>query len=296
MTQTFEQYNETDPLKKVIIGRHKGYRKVDAYVERVNKKQETGLPSQPKLEGEFKVFKETLTRCGVEVLTPDHVGKFVYDQLTPRDIGITIGNKFVLSNMAKSSRRYEAAGIFKHILSMDGNEPSILIPPRPDILLEGGDIVIDKGFIFVGQTKRTNKAAVIYLKETFEPAFKVIPVPCNSFGENGRILHLDCVFNPVGEHHALVHPAGLKRLPQAITDTYKLIEVNGHAQKALATNVLSIHPNLVISRKSPRCHAVNEQLRKLGIQVIALSFEGATATGGSFRCCSLPLIRQNNHC
>lgn len=292
--ETFQQYNETDPLRKVIIGRYKGYRNVDAYIERVNESQQDRLPSKTKLQAEFKVFEETLANHGVEVLIPEYVGKFVYDQLTPRDIGITIGNKFVLCNMAKSSRRYEAAGIFRHILSMNGKEPSILIPPNPEILLEGGDVIVDKGFIFVGQTQRTNKAGINYLIQTFEPEFDVIPLACKNFGENGNILHLDCVFNPVGAHHALIYSPGLKHIPKAITNNYELIEVDGDAQQALATNVLSVNQKLVITRDDSHCRPVNESLRKQGIQVITFPFDGAPATGGSFRCCSLPLVRANH--
>lgn len=291
MTDTFQQYNESDPLQKVIIGRSKGYRKVEEYVERVNKAQQSGLPAPEQLETEFREFKQTLVGCGIEVLIPKYVGKFVYDQLTPRDLGVTIGNKFLLCNMAKSSRRYEAAGIFKYILAMDGPEPNILIPPRPEMLIEGGDIIVDKGYIFAGLTQRTNKAGINFLLNTFEPRFDVIPLPCNSLQQEGSVLHLDCVFNPVGTNHALIYPPGLKHIPKAITANYELIEVDRKAQQALATNVLSINPNVVLSRDHPHCYKVNEAMEKAGIDVITMPFDAAPGTGGSFRCCSLPLVR-----
>ncbi len=292
MDESFSQYNETDPLQKVIVGRCAGYREVEEYVERVNETQQGDLPSAPQLQTEFDVFIRTLQEYGVEVLQPDYVGKFVYDQLTPRDIGVTIGSKFVLCNMAKRSRRYEAAGIFEHILKMNGKEPTILIPPDPDMLLEGGDIIVDKETIYVGLTQRTNQAGFEFLKDTFESDFEVVPVPCQSYDAEQQILHLDCVFNPIGAYHALIYPYGIKEISDNISNNYTLIEIDKKEQKALAANVLSVKPNLVLSRDHPDCSRVNDCMRQIGIEVITIPFNGAPATGGSFRCCTLPLVRK----
>ena len=295
MPESFNQYNETDPLQKVIIGHYRGYRQEEAYVEEVNASQKNGeLPGREQLESDFTTFAKVLIHHGIDVLIPDYVGKFVYDQLTPRDLGVTIGNKFVISNMAKRSRRYEAAGIFKHLLAMEGQEPNILIPPDPAILLEGGDIIVDSGYIFVGLSERTNEAGVQYLMDTFEPEFEVIPLPCKSLGTDENVLHLDCVFNPVGDGYALIYSSGLKHIPKAIKDSYKLIEIDRSSYEALAANVLTIDENLVISRDHPDCYSVNQYLQnEAGIDVTEIPFNGPPATGGSLRCCSLPLIREN---
>lgn len=292
MSDRFQQYNETDPLQKVIIGRYQEYREVEQYVEKVNSTQQKGLPEIPQLKEEYEALAEILTNRGIEVLEPNYVGKFVYDQLTPRDLGVTIGDKFVLCNMKNRSRRYEASGIFEHILSMKGEEPNILLPPQPNMLLEGGDIIVDHGYIFVGLSNRTNSAAVHFLRDKFGASYRVVPVPCKSSSEDGNnILHLDCAFNPVGKKCALIYPEGLKNIPDEIKNTYTLIEVSDQAQKALATNILSLDPETVISRKHPACASVNKSLEDAGLQVLTLSFDGAPATGGSFRCCTLPLVR-----
>lgn len=291
MNNTFQQYSETDPLKKVIIGRYKGYRKVAEYVEYVNKNQKEGLPNKQQLEKEFSALADILKKNGVEVLTPDYVGKFVYDQLTPRDIGVTIGDKFVICNMAKSSRRYEVAGIFDHILKMEGTEPTILLPTNHDMLIEGGDVVVDKGCIFVGLTERTNREGVNFLRANFGDSFDIIPVPCRSSHPHEDILHLDCIFNPIGPEHALIYRSGMEEVPREITTQYQLIEVGKPAQQALATNVLSLSKDLVISRDHPECQPVNNAMRDQGIEVIELPFDGAPSTGGAIRCCTLPLVR-----
>ncbi|UII33061.1 arginine deiminase family protein [Fulvivirga ulvae] len=288
---TLRQFNETDRLKKVIIGRWEDYCSDKSYVEIVNEEQKKGLPDANTLSPEFKAFKQTLEDYGIEVLVPQYVGKFVYDQLTPRDIGITIGEKFVVCNMAKKSRRYEVTGVFPFINAMNGDEPSILVPDH-SILLEGGDIIVDNGHIFVGISQRTNVEGFEYLKKHFGEEFSVIPVYCRSLSEGENVLHLDCAFNPVGEHHALIYTDGFKEIPNEIKEHYHLIEVSVEEQAELATNVISLDKNTVISRDHEKCRRVNNLMRAAGIKVIELTFNGAPSTGGSFRCCTLPLVRE----
>jgi len=286
-----QQFSETAPLRQVIIGRWEGYRKVEAYVERVNMDQQKSLPTADELQPEFEAFQRALEAEGVTVFRPDYVGKFVYDQLTPRDIAVTIGHQVVLCNMIKSSRRYEVTGIIPHLLGMEGEEPNILIPPHHDMLLEGGDILVDKGYLFVGLSQRTNKAGFEYLQDTFADQFELVPLYCKSLQEGENVLHLDCTFNPVGEQHALIYPQGLRRVPDVIVDAYEWIEVTADEQAALATNVLSVDERTVISRAHPACRRVNNLLRSIGLRVIEVPFDGAPSTGGSFRCCSMPLVR-----
>lgn len=291
---TFQQFSETDDLKKVIIGRWEDYSADESYIEIVNEEQKKGLPDPEQLAPEFELLKKTLEDHNVEVLIPEYVGKFVYDQLTPRDIGITIGNKFIMCNMLKQSRKYEAAGIFSYINTMQGDrEPSILIPDH-DVLLEGGDIIVDKGHIYVGLSQRTNEAGFKYLKQHFSDSFEVVAIQCKSLKDGENVLHLDCTFNPVGENHALIYPDGIKEMPKEIKELYHLIEISTEEQAELATNVISINKNTVISRDHEKCHRVNSKMRDAGIEVIELAFNGAPATGGSFRCCTLPLVRSND--
>jgi len=291
MRHPFCQYSETARLKEVIIGRWEGYRKVEAYVERVNEDQQKGLPREAELQPEFAAFRQALESRGVKVRIPEYVGKFVYDQLTPRDLGVVIGNRFVLCNMARSSRRYECFGILKYLLSFKGDEPNILIPPSHTALLEGGDIVVDKGKIFAGISQRTNREGVDFLEKQFGREFEVIAVRAKSLAEGENVLHLDCAFNPVGQRHCLIYTDGFREIPSAIREDYAWIEVNRAEQAALATNVLSIAENTLISRKHQHCSRVNARLREIGFEVIEVPFDGAPSTGGSFRCCSLPLQR-----
>jgi len=285
---SFSQFNETDPLEIVIIGSGVGYGQHPEYIEKVNEFQETKmLPREQDLVYEFKGFKAALESLGVEVLQVQPVGKIVYDQLTPRDIGFVAGNRFVLCNMAKQSRRYECVGIFEHILRFMEYEPNIIIPP-PDCLIEGGDVIVDKGRIFVGISQRTNMASVRFLTTVFGKDFEVVPVPMRN---EGFYLHLDCIFNPVGYDDALIFSKGIEKMPRALEDHYNFIEINVREQVALGANVLSVSPDTLLSRSHVDCARINEMLRKK-YKVVEVDFSNVPITGGALRCASLPLRRK----
>jgi len=289
MKRTFSQYNETDTLKTVIIGRWEGFHEDDDYSNVLDEKRED--PSTDQLKTEFEALQQALEENGVEVLIPEYVGKFLHDQLTPRDIATVIGSKIVICNMAKSSRKYEAAGIFPLIRDFKGGEPTLLIAPV-ECLLEGGDIMVDKGRIIVGLSQRTNIKGYEWLLENFTDQMEVIPVYLTELKIGENVLHLDCAFNPVGENSALVYMDGIKPIPDFFEKEYDLIKVNKEEQQALATNVFSVSKDLVIARDHPQSKRAVGEMRKRGIEVIEIPFDGAPSTGGSFRCCTLPLIRE----
>lgn len=291
MKRKFSQYNETDSLKTVIIGRWQGFHEVEAYSEILGEGKNSDYPTVKQLKTEFEAFHEALERNNVEVLIPEYVGKFLYDQLTPRDVATVIHDKLILCNMAKRSRKYEVAGILPLIKKFSGEEPDILIPPV-ECLLEGGDIMVDKGRILVGLSRRTNLRGYEWLLNVFGDEMRVIPLYLTDLKEEENVLHLDCTFNPVGENCALVYEEGLKPIPDFFEKEYDLIRVNKVEQQALATNVFSISRKKVIARDHPQSKRVVKEIRDRGIDVEEIKFDGAPSTGGSFRCCTLPLIRE----
>jgi N-dimethylarginine dimethylaminohydrolase len=172
------------------------------------------------------------------------------------------------------------------ILDEIGTQHVIKVPD--DVLLEGGDVIVDNGRIFVGLSQRTRQEGVAYLACHF-PQFEVVPVPLKQLADGENVLHLDCSFVPVGPRSALIYPDGLAAMPAVIAEQYDFIEVTKAEQQILATNVLSISPTQVIARQ--RTSRVNAEMRQRGLEVIELPFEDPPKTGGSFRCCSLPLWR-----
>lgn len=279
--------SETERLRRVIIG------SPDTFVlpEPINQKQQKWLddaalrPTLERLRIEFEGFKSTLTKHGVEVLQPKPVDG-VPDQLTPRDIGVVIGSTFVRMSMATACRANEWRGI-DEVISLLSEEHYLEVPKSA--VLEGGDVVVDNGHIFVGVGERSNPEGVAFLQEHFGHEYEVIAVPLRGEEHGEDVLHLDCAFVPVGHGKALIYPGGMLEAPSAIREHYEWIEVTKAEQELLATNVLSLNPETVISRSAaPR---VNDLLREHGFNVIELVFADTPKSGGSFRCASLPLRR-----
>ncbi len=243
-------------------------------------------PTEAQLEREYADFVEVLEKHGAEVLRPDAGAAYSFDYTCPRDIGFVVGDTFFVANMAVPSRVDEIDTIHRHLQSI-GNEK--IVRPPAGCLLEGGDVVaLDARTLLVGFNRRSNRAGFEFLRDCLAPrGIAVLPVP-------HRQLHLDCCLNPLGRGHLLIHPAGLEAIDAATRralEGYDRIEVDDVEREYLATNLLSIGPNTIVARDHPACARINRVLEDLGYTVEAIGFDGVPATGGSFRCASLPLAR-----
>ncbi len=124
-----------------------------------------------------------------------------------------------------------------------------------------------------------------WLESMFAERFEVVPVQLK-----GPFLHLDVVFNLVGDNIALVYPSAIESSSfRLLKRRHKLIEVTADEQFALATNVLSLSPTDVVA--DSRNRRVNDILRDVGLNVIETDFSEIAKIGGSFRCATCPLLR-----
>ena len=243
-------------------------------------------PTEAQLEREYAGFVATLESHGVAVLRPDPAAAYSFDYTCPRDIGFVVGDEFFIANMAVASRVDEIDTIRDHLQALAADR--IQRPPA-GCLLEGGDVVaLDARTLLVGFHRRSNRAGFEFLRDRLAPrGVTVLPVP-------HRQLHLDCCLNPLGRGHLLIHPPSLETIDDATRDALASrawIEVDSVEREHLATNVLSLDPGTIVARDHPACARVNRALEDLGYRVAAIGFDGVPATGGSFRCASLPLAR-----
>lgn len=227
---------------------------------------------------QHQAFEQTLRDAGVEVIklqpSKDHP-----EQVFTRDIGFTLGNQLFVSEMANPIRKGEekvlANWIDEHTISYTSLSPHII---------EGGDVIIDGNRVFVGISYRTCMDAIRTLQKEL-PQFEVIPIPFNP-----KYLHLDCVFNILSSQDALIYPDALDtEVVVRLASMYHLIEVSEEEQFTMGTNVLSIGQNRVLSLPTNR--DVNDQMRKHGYEVLEVDFSEIIKSGGSFRCCSMPILR-----
>ncbi len=291
--------DETASLRKVIIGLGAPYQrdkeKVAAemsefpLVPNTSRRDEVlalTYPVESDLIDEYAGFQKTLENYGIEVLLADPQAAYSFDYTCPRDIGFVIGDQFFIANMAVSSRSEEIKTVAHHL---SGIEPQKIIQPPAGCLLEGGDVILlNRDTVLVGMHQRSDMGGYEFLDQILSPqGYQVIPV-------RHRQLHLDCCLNPLGLGHLLIHIESLESKSKEFwtaIEPFSWIEVDDAEREYLATNILSINPETVIARNHPACARVNQQLENAGYKVEAITFDGVPATGGSFRCASLVLNR-----
>nr|WP_255639645.1 dimethylarginine dimethylaminohydrolase family protein [Aquibacillus saliphilus] len=229
---------------------------------------------------QYQSFVNTMTQYGVEVLeltTEDHLN----EQVFTRDIGFCIGNQLFISAMGSGIREGEVGVLMGKL-----NQESIPYKDLVQTPIEGGDVIIDNKKVWVGLSSRTSLKATEALQALI-PSYQVIPLPIEK-----RILHLDCAFNIIGEGLALVYPDAFSTTDlNIIKQHFDIIEVNGEEQFSLGTNVLSIGNKKIISM--PQNNHANQEMAKRGYEIIEVDYSEIIKSGGSFRCCSLPLLRMN---
>lgn len=281
---------ETAPLRTVIVGYPDNFLQVDAEIINETQRQYYDGPDAPTAEAvtaQVNGFIDTLRSRGVTVLQP-HPLPYVPDQMMTRDIGVVIGTTFIVTTMAARSRRLEWRG-YSHLFEQFPEDVKVLFGPE-DLVIEGGDVIVDRGKVFVGIGQRTTLAGAAWLMQLV-PDYEIVPINLSGLDDGEDVLHLDCSFLPVGDGHALIYPGGMRDVPATVRETYDLIEVTRAEQQMLGTNVLSLSPSCVISR--PEAARINDEMRARGIEVIEVPYSEPPKTGGSFRCCTLPLLRRH---
>ncbi|WP_421378790.1 dimethylarginine dimethylaminohydrolase family protein [Bacillus salacetis] len=270
--------SEYDRLKKVIVCQPR-FMKIE---EVINETQKHFLDKNIDIHTALKqheAFVSAMKENGTEViqLTPDQQ---LPEQVFTRDIGFTIGDTIYVSEMGSDIRAGEEEVLIDW-LKNNGHKYEKLDMSS----IEGGDVIVDKDKVFVGVSHRTNSGAIDQLREHAE-GYTVIPVPFQK-----KYLHLDCVFNILSPDEALVFsPAFKQKELNMLRNYYNLVEVTDKEQFTMGTNVLSIGDKKVLSL--PQNKEVNKSLRNHGYNVIEVDFSEIIKSGGSFRCCSMPVLRK----
>ncbi|MDF2789712.1 MAG: hypothetical protein K0S80_2810 [Neobacillus sp.] len=269
--------NEYDPLKRVILCQPQ-YMTIREVINETQKEfKDEGIHIKRALE-QHREFVRTLESNGIEVVLLPYHKKFP-EQVFTRDIGFTLGQTIFVAKMAHDIRIGEE-DVLKQWLDDEEMSYFNLAEDR----IEGGDVIVDGETIYVGLSNRTHQEAVEHLQSLLiQYDVKAIP-----FKE--KYLHLDCVFNVISPDTALIYrPALTKEDIDLFSSRYELIDVSEEEQFTLGTNVLCIGNKKILSL--PINKQVNEKLRSRGFEVIEVDITEIIKSGGSFRCCTLPILR-----
>jgi N-dimethylarginine dimethylaminohydrolase len=298
--------DETSRLKKVILGIGTSFGGVPKLEETYDPKSKENIlrgtfPKEEDIIKEMEAFAKVLEKHNVEVFRPDNIEN--YNQVFARDISFVIDDKFIKTNMIDDRAR-EVDAISDVIDQLKPEQ--ILIPPA-DARIEGGDVMPWKEFLIVGYSKepdfskytvsRTNEAGVEFLRKSF-PHKKIRAFELNKSDDDPKnnALHLDCCFQPVNRHKAIVYKGGFKN----IEDYERIINYFGQENVFVITrdemydmnsNVFSISPEVVVSERN--FIRLNNHMRNVwGMTVEEIPYSEISKMEGLLRCSTMPLERE----
>ena len=298
--------NETSRLKSVLLGNANNIEKKPNIYQTydplsiINLKKGT-YPKKSDLIKELDSYKKALEINGVDVYELDSVSNC--NQIFARDIGFVIGDYFFVSNILPL-RHKEINGLNSMIKKIDNSK---IVKLNTNIHIEGGDIILDNDYIFVGYynkddyekqiTARTNLNAVKFLQKKFtNKKVKAFELRKSIADPSKNALHLDCCFQPLGDSLAVISRDGFSNLKdyEWLIKYYgkeNVLDLNKKEMSLMMCNFLSISKNKVIS--DIRFTKLNSWLKSKKIKTIEINFKEVSKQGGLFRCATLPLERLN---
>ncbi|WP_058306047.1 dimethylarginine dimethylaminohydrolase family protein [Gracilibacillus massiliensis] len=272
------QQNEYGSLEKVIVC-PPIYMEIKKVINETQKFYENDNIDIEIATKQHQHFVETLKKHGVDVIELFTDPK-LNEQVFTRDIGFAIGNTLYTAEMGRNIRKPEI-----DVLTQVLDQHAITYQTLKTRSIEGGDVIVAEDKVWVGNSERTTSGAITELQHHL-PNKDVVALPIRD-----DILHLDCAFNLVSEEIGLIYsPAFKKEDVEKLHESYDLIEVADREQFTLGTNVFSIGDKKVISL--PENEETNRQLFQKGFKVIEVEFSEIIKSGGSFRCCTLPIERK----
>lgn len=297
--------DETSRLKTVILGVANSNgpqpKLEEAYDPKSIKHIKEGTyPKEEDMVAEMEEVAAVFQKHGVEVLRPKII--IDYNQIFSRDIGFVIEDKFIFANILPDREKEIQAISF--VLNQIQPKAKINLPEHCHI--EGGDVMPHGDYIFVGTyrgkdyadfiTARTNVEAVAELQRLFpHKTVKSFNLRKSNTDPKANALHLDCCFQPVGDHYAIIHKNGFLEEAeyQWLVNLYgkdHIFEIDADEMYDMTSNIFSISKNVVISDQHFK--RLNAWLISKGIQVETVNYREISKQEGLLRCSTLPLIRE----
>ncbi|MGM0920402.1 MAG: dimethylarginine dimethylaminohydrolase family protein [Bacillota bacterium] len=270
-------FSEYDSLKNVILCEPK-FMRISQVINETQRRYHKENIEVEKAIIQHQTFANALKNNGIETHILPSKEKYP-EQVFTRDIGFAVGEVLFISDMKMPIRQGEE-GILKEWLNAIGIKYIDLVEDQT----EGGDVIIDRKTVYIGLSERTTAGAIEKIQSHLMD-YTVIPIPIKK-----EILHLDCIFNIISDTEAIIYKDGLNDSEyNLLANRFDLIEVSKEEQFSMGVNVLSLGNKKIISL--PQNAEVNHQLSKRGYDVIKIDFSEIIKSGGSFRCCTLPIKR-----
>lgn len=276
-------FSETGRLRRVVMCPPTHFEIVEPtnYMQWVYWSDGLPRPNPLVMTQQHRRLVQILREEGIEVELLPPLPSLPFQHAT-RDVGAVIGDTIVLANLRERTRWLEAE-VAEPVLAR--YKLRLVRPVRG--FVEGGDVIVDNGRLWVGIGARTDEWGAEFLHQTFGREHEVIPLRFDP-----HYTHLDTVLGLLGGGRALVYgPAFDEVSLQRIREAYpQLITLTDEEQKNGGANVLFLHPKKVISIAENG--SVNAQLMQAGLEVVTLPYSEVIKSGGSVRCDTLPVERE----
>ena len=296
--------NETSRLREVILGTAESVGPIPTIEEAYDPKSiehviEGTYPIEQDMVREMEAVRKVFEKYDVKVYRPSVITD--YNQIFSRDIAFVIEDKFIKANILPDrDREYEA---IKHVIDQIPVDHLVTLPEECHV--EGGDVMPWNDYIFIGTysgpdyseyiTARTNMEAVKAIQELFpNKQVKSFELRKSNTDAFNNALHLDCCFQPVGKHKAILHKNGFlnEHEYQWLVDFFgeaNIFEITKEEMYAMNSNIFSISEDVVISEKF--FTRLNNWLRANGFTVEEVPYAEIAKQEGLLRCSTLPLVR-----
>jgi N-dimethylarginine dimethylaminohydrolase len=225
---------------------------------------------------------EIFQQHGTNVLHAEnlpHIGSQHYT----RDIGFTIDETFFVARPRRSSRQAEIPGIRIHLNRMSK------VAWLDNGTVEGGDVMLTADHVLVGMGEESNPAGADAIAYRLSQLGNPRVVKTIEFSHRG-IIHLDTKFNIVGPNLALIHTKTFsKQSLKWLRQHFDLIEATDEESDNTEINTIAIKPGVVVIQS--RSQRIADELARHDIKPILVDYSEVVKLPGSFRCTTLPVLR-----
>ena len=239
-------------------------------------------PDPVKSLHQYETVKSTLLSEDIKVWEILPSENYTYQVFT-RDVGV-IPHQGAFVGQFKFDPRKGELKPFSNLLEKNGVPVYHRI--EDGAVFEGGDFMfINRNEAFVGVGDRTNEEGLRELNNRL-PSMTLYPVHLP-----GGFLHLDVVLNLISPNVALAYLPALsdESLSLLKSQHFEIIDVSEEEQETMATNVLAIGDNKILSAS---CNNItNEKIRDMGFDVLEFDMSEIVKGGGGIRCMTLPVLR-----
>lgn len=247
-------------------------------------------------ETEYLVKK--LEELGVTVKRPDAMEFNVTgtSQVYSRDPIITIGNKFIITNMYTEQRRQESANYRRIALDLAKNyDGEVISMPanklgyhEDNVYIEGGDVFVDGKDIYVGISgNASNEKGIAWLQKTLGEDYKVHAIPLHK-----NVLHLDCAMMLINEKQGIICKEDFvdyNALPEKLKNREWVMAKPEEAQIMAPNGIVVNSKTILMADAFPH---IAKEVRKMGIEVHEIPYKKANYFGGGLRCSYQPITRE----